>query len=324
MLETKNGVPDITNLRNALKNRQTGSISYSGISRPILRGEDQDGIIFEEGTTSNYFYSTIENTSYSFAYNFENDDLTFVYPSEVNLTNDVTAIYHDLNLYRSVFLSIYNSLQVQQPNTSADYPFTLLTKVRSTVKLAPKTFCNPNRYLRDYNYPNLTVIHNFLNGNGDNVGCDDPNGIFEIRARYNVLLCCILHPFMNSILNRPEVYITSGMEQHWKSRDLVNQHLISLSYIGLNSGVIRSFPGVRWTRRYDPTTRPYYHRAVANRGTLAVSYAYRDAAGAGKIITLSEVLYLGKRSSNSPECNRTTNRPERYVNTINGNTIDID
>lgn len=183
MLETQDGVPDITSLLNALKNRQTGSITYPDISRPILRGEDQDGIIYEEGTTSNYFYSYIEGTNFSFAYNFESDDLTFIYPPDESLTSDTTSVYHDLNGYRNVFPNIYNELMVQQPNASADYPFSLLTNRNSTVKVAPKAFCNPNLYLRDYNYPNLTFIHNFLNGAGENVGCNNSNGVFEIRAR---------------------------------------------------------------------------------------------------------------------------------------------
>ena len=101
------------------------------------------------------------------------------------------------------------------------------------------------------------------------------------------------------------------MEPLWKGRSRTYEYLVSLSYIGTNAGVIRAYPGVRWPRRYDPTTRPYYHRAVASRGTLAVSYAYYDAAGTGKVITLSEVLYLGKRSDNSSECTQPTNRAER-------------
>ena len=101
------------------------------------------------------------------------------------------------------------------------------------------------------------------------------------------------------------------MEPRWKSRSRSFEYLVSLSYIATNAGVIRAYPGVRWPRRYDPTTRPYYHRAVANRGTLAVSYAYYDAAGTGKVITLSEVLYLGRRSDNSSECTQPTNRAER-------------
>ena len=102
------------------------------------------------------------------------------------------------------------------------------------------------------------------------------------------------------------------MESHWKRRSGANGHLISLSYIGTNAGVVRSFPGVHWTRPYDPTTRPYYHRALAGRGRLALSYAYFDAAGAGKIVTFSEVLYLGKLPATVPECSQVANRSERY------------
>ena len=116
-----------------------------------------------------------------------------------------------------------------------------------------------------------------------------------------------------SPVNRPDTIITSGMEAKWKARNPRHDHIVSLRYIATNAGVIRSFPGVRWPRSYDPTIRPYYHRAVANRGTLALSYAYYDTAGAGKVITLSEVLYLGKRSNNSFECAQAANssRTER-------------
>ena len=186
MLETQQDESlNINSLINALKNQETGNITYSNVPRPVLRGEDEDGIIFEEGTTSNYFYSSIENTNFSFAYNFENDDLTFIYPEDENLTNSVPAIYHDLNGYRDVFPNIFNALMVQQPNTSVEYQFTLLTHLNSTIKIAPKAFCDPSRYLREYDYPSLTFIHNFLNGDGENFGCDD-GGVFDIRARYRV------------------------------------------------------------------------------------------------------------------------------------------
>lgn len=122
-------------------------------------------------------------------------------------------------------------------------------------------------------------------------------------------------------LHRPDTYITSGMETHWKGRSISNAHLISLSYIGTNAGVVRSFPGVRWTRPYDPTTRPYYHRALASRGRLALSYAYFDAAGAGKVVTFSEVLYLGKLPTTVTECMQATNRPERYENILHAFTV---
>lgn len=222
MLETRNGVPDISSLLNALKNGETGNITYSNIPRPILRGEDQDGIIYEEGTTSNYFYSPIDQTTFSFAYNFENDDLTFVYPDESNLTSDTTNVYHDLNAYRDVFPSIYNELMVQQAGSLADYPFSLLTNRNSTVKLAPKAFCDPNLYLRDYDYPSLTFIHNFLNGEGENEGCNDPNAIFEIRARCSVF-CYNSSIFYHLLLLIGRILISP---QEWKHfGKLVNRQM---------------------------------------------------------------------------------------------------
>jgi len=183
MLETRDGVPNINDLLAALKNGETGNITYTNIPRPVLRGEDQDGIIYEEGTTSNYFYTDLPGTEFSFAFNFEDNDLTFIYPLEESVNLSVPSIYHDLNAYSRAFPSIFNSLDVQQPRTSLDYQLTLLTMRNSTVKLAPKAFCHPNLYLRGENYPNLTFVHNYLNGAGENVGCDNPDGVFEIRAR---------------------------------------------------------------------------------------------------------------------------------------------
>jgi len=45
MLETRDGVPNINDLLAALRNGETGNITYTNIPRPVLRGEDQDGII---------------------------------------------------------------------------------------------------------------------------------------------------------------------------------------------------------------------------------------------------------------------------------------
>ena len=53
-------------------------------------------------------------------------------------------------------------------------------------------------------------------------------------------------------------------------------------YIGLENGVLRILPGVDIGTNYDPTVRPWYRRAVADRSTLAISYVYLDAGGAGK------------------------------------------
>ena len=183
MLETRDGDPNINALIAAMKNKETGNMTFTNVPRPVLRGEDQDGIIYEEGTTSNYFYTDIPGTDFSFAFNFESNDLTFIYPQEDSVTLSTPSVYHDLNAYSTVFPNIFSSLDVQQPRTLRDYELTLLTMRNSTVKLAPKAFCHPNLYLRGENYPNLTFVHNYLNGAGDNVGCDSPDGVFEIRAR---------------------------------------------------------------------------------------------------------------------------------------------
>jgi len=105
-------------------------------------------------------------------------------------TISASSVYHDLNAYSRVFPSIFSSLYVQQPHTLYDYELTLLSVRNSTVKVAPKAFCHPNLYLKEESYPNLTYVHYYLNGTGDNVGFDSSDGVFEIRAAYCM---CIVH-----------------------------------------------------------------------------------------------------------------------------------
>ena len=45
----------------------------------------------------------------------------------------------------------------------------------------------------------------------------------------------------------------------------------------------------RSTRTYDPSKRSWYKRASSNPSKTTISTAYMDAAGVGKIITVSQV-----------------------------------
>jgi hypothetical protein len=91
------------------------------------------------------------------------------------------------------------------------------------------------------------------------------------------------------------------------------------TYYGTINGVFRIFPGTRMrmisslyfplssvsshpsvslpslpsARGYDPSRRPWYYRGFAGGSKLSLSSPYIDAAGAGKVITLSRAVYEG-------------------------------
>ncbi|CAH1777706.1 unnamed protein product, partial [Owenia fusiformis] len=69
-------------------------------------------------------------------------------------------------------------------------------------------------------------------------------------------------------------------------------------YIGTENGIFKMFPGSYMQRSYDPTERPWYLRAIANKGKMVLS-AYEDALGLGYVVTMSHTLHKGSDSSSS-------------------------
>ncbi|CAH1780663.1 unnamed protein product, partial [Owenia fusiformis] len=72
-------------------------------------------------------------------------------------------------------------------------------------------------------------------------------------------------------------------------------------YVGTENGIMKLFPGALNNKTYDPTVRPWYKRAVSNRGKITLNAPYDDALGLGYVITLSHTLYDGKSGGNHNE-----------------------
>ncbi|KAK2171035.1 hypothetical protein NP493_1112g00008 [Ridgeia piscesae] len=77
---------------------------------------------------------------------------------------------------------------------------------------------------------------------------------------------------------------------------------VKWTYVGMRSGLFRTYPAHRSTRTYDPTKRSWYKRATSNPSKTSISTAYMDAAGVGKIITVSQALFEGITSRTTEEC----------------------
>ncbi|ELT90477.1 hypothetical protein CAPTEDRAFT_196422 [Capitella teleta] len=79
---------------------------------------------------------------------------------------------------------------------------------------------------------------------------------------------------------------------HSQNGDLLDS--VIWTYVGFNVGVFRLYPGTRLNQEYDATKRPWYKRAVAQKGRIAFSISYKDAFGAGAVITMSKTILAGR------------------------------
>ncbi|PIK39898.1 hypothetical protein BSL78_23247 [Apostichopus japonicus] len=114
---------------------------------------------------------------------------------------------------------------------------------------------------------------------------------------------------LNKLSDRADVLITSQIEEVWRNRNSPLLKEVKWTYIGCRSGVFRTYPGHRSSRAYDPTKRPWYKRVIKNPDRTSMSMAYMDAAGVGKIISISQAVYEGMPNVSKEECQGSGKKP---------------
>jgi voltage-dependent calcium channel alpha-2/delta-3 len=70
----------------------------------------------------------------------------------------------------------------------------------------------------------------------------------------------------------------------------------------MRNGVFRTYPGHRSNRLYNPVSRSWYRRALNSWTKSTLSAPYLDAAGAGKIITISQAVFEGMLNVSKEFC----------------------
>ncbi|KAF7493588.1 VWFA and cache domain-containing protein 1, partial [Sarcoptes scabiei] len=61
-------------------------------------------------------------------------------------------------------------------------------------------------------------------------------------------------------------------------------------YIATKSGALLQFPGALMDQSFQPKTRPWYSKAIANPGQITFTAPYLDIGGSGYIVTLSRTI----------------------------------
>ncbi|XP_067678444.1 voltage-dependent calcium channel subunit alpha-2/delta-2-like [Haliotis asinina] len=264
--------PEFSTIEREMRAGKTGKI--------VVKGSDD--------SSKTFFYAALEESEYSFAYCLTEMDLEFRRSQEpVDRSKYVESYFNLLKEYSSDLLReqlplAYHELDVREKEKR--YPGLRISYKYSTIFLAPKTWCDPTTYMYDDNLDKKTLdAHRWINSYQKDEGCDSGNQKFHKGVRADVLL-------------------TQPIERIWATRDFESINQIKWTNVGLRSGVFRTYPGHRSTRSYDPTKRPWYKRTSSAPHKTSISTPYMDAAGVGKINTISQAVFEGMTPKTDEEC----------------------
>ena len=160
----------------------------------------------------------------------------------------------------------------------------------SSIMIAPRVYCDPSEYFYNDDLAQKTIdahlyINQYENTDDDEKGCSQKNAKFHENTRAYVL-------------------ISQPIERVWRRRPAELTKDIIWTYVGMRTGVFRTYPAHRSVRDYDHTNRAWYKRAVSYQDRTTASMPYLDLSGGGKVITIAQVLFEGEKNPFFPFRNR--------------------
>eukprot|EP00117_Sycon_ciliatum_P006330 scpid15815/ scgid3227/ VWFA and cache domain-containing protein 1 len=255
--------------------QQRGSSSLITGPRPQQRGSISDGVVFREEVRFTYHYSAIPSSQFAFAFVLteEDTDQDTLIDITYNQSQPINY-YHEIGRYGSAARNTLGFSTNVFGYGTANNPLAI-AQDESTFKLAARAFCDPTRYLLS-DFPTFDSVVSFFNSNESYVSCEN-GGLY-----------------LQDI--RPTVWASQAIQDFWKNnRTARTMDEVAWTYFGSANGMWRSFPGSQSRRSYDPSRRPWYHRALANPPSVyATSAVYLDAGGVGKVVTLAQTIFHGR------------------------------
>ncbi|CAH1773823.1 unnamed protein product [Owenia fusiformis] len=286
--DKKGSPPEFSTVLREMKAGKTGSLRIEKARRGTPKGDARAGIKYDimPGT---YYYAAMNDSEYAFAFNLADTDKVFrrsqepierpTVPEKKSYFN--LLIEYNSTLARKELPGVFEYLKVKYDEPK--YPNLRVSYGHSSIFLAPKCHCDPNKYFYNDDLAQKTVdAHKWINGILPDVGCDNGN-MYEKGVRADVL-------------------ITQPVEEVWRDREFEYIHDVKWTYVGLRTGVFRTYPAHRSTRAYDPSKRPWFYRAKSDPSKTSISTVYMDAAGVGKILTISQAVFEGMTGRTNEEC----------------------
>lgn len=248
----------------------------------------------KQGYPRTYYYGALEESEYSFAYILADTDMIFRRSQEPVDRSHYGPSYYNLlleyksELGRKLLPGVWEHLNVTE--NAPYYPGLRISKKFSTIFLPPMSHCDPTQYIYDDDLSKKTVdAHLWINSHDPDHGCESEDKNHKQKFEKGV---------------RADVLITQPIEEIWKNRAFESLSQVKWTNIGLRSGVFRTYPGHRSTRKYNPTKRPWYKRTSSAPERTSISTPYMDAAGVGKIVTISQAVFEGMTPRESEECDK--------------------
>ncbi|CAI9736897.1 Hypothetical predicted protein [Octopus vulgaris] len=242
----------------------------------------------KHGDARTYYYGALNESEYSFAYILADTDMIFRRSQEPSDRSKYGKSYYNLlieyrsDLSRKQLPGVWEHLNVTE--NAPRYPGLRISYKFSTIFLPPMAHCDPTQYIYDDNLTQKTIdAHKWINSYDADLGCESLKQKFEKGVRADVL-------------------ITEPIEEIWKTRAFESLSQVKWTNIGLRSGVFRTYPGHRSTRMYNPVKRPWYKRTSSAPHKTSISTPYMDAAGVGKIVTISQAVFEGMTPRTTEEC----------------------
>ncbi|CAK8687917.1 unnamed protein product [Clavelina lepadiformis] len=250
----------------SMKKGESGSKTFIS-TRVLPQGDSRSYGVQELKVESVYSWKRIKNTGFSICL--------------VLALNDTQSMLKRLKpglpLTRS-FSFLYHRLDLLPPPSPCSHHDTYSSMDESSVFLASRAFEEPNDYLqRNFTLADVKTIESFMT-TGKIIGGSTPKIKSEVRN---------------------EVIATYRADELWTSGRRENGELeaqVLWRYIGTNSGLYRIFPGTQMPKDYDPSLRPWFEHALANRNINSITPPYEDAATGDVVVTLSRVIFEGRKN----------------------------
>lgn len=99
---------------------------------------------------------------------------------------------------------------------------------------------------------------------------------------------------------RNDVNVLYSVMEHLKKRHLQNdefKNYIIRRYAATISGVLQIYPGCLLPADFEPSTRPWFLKAMQHPGKIVITEPYLDSGGAGYIITIAHTIFEGKANA---------------------------
>ncbi|XP_033636500.1 VWFA and cache domain-containing protein 1-like [Asterias rubens] len=241
------------------------SVNFNKVRQSMISGESGTMILqrsANDSTVVHYTWEPVGNAPLSVCVVIMEQDFHLKHLKKMNVPSGRMLLYHRLDLLPSDSMCMH----LKQ----------LATTDASTLMLAPSSFSSPFEHLSQSE--TKLVVQAYMAYLTDNTNL-------------------IANPGFKSSI-KDDVSAISGLESIWLSqidKSSLNDYVVR-RYLATTSGILRMYPGSRVDKRFDPSKRPWYKRALAHPGRVTISSPYLDMGGAGYIITLSHVVFQGRSS----------------------------